>query len=87
MTHDAALGSFGYASLRSDRIDDWAEYGTKFLGLQLVERTRGTLKFRMDDRKLWIVVCTEEAGDGVFGWGSRARPRSMPWLGGSRPPR
>ena len=68
MTHDSALGSFGYASLRSDRIDDWAEYGTKFLGLQLVERTRGTLKFRMDDRKQRIVVCTEEAGDGVFGW-------------------
>ena len=62
------LSSFGYASLRSDRIDDWAEYGAKFLGLQLVERTRSTLKFRMDDRKQRIVVSSEEAGEGAFGW-------------------
>ena len=34
------LTSFGYASLRSDKIDDWADYGAKFLGLQLVERTQ-----------------------------------------------
>src|SRR5262245_56531420 len=57
------LSSFGYASLRSDRIDDWAEYGAKFLGLQLVERTRSTLKFRMDDRKQRIVVSSEEGGE------------------------
>jgi 2,3-dihydroxybiphenyl 1,2-dioxygenase len=62
------LSSFGYASLRSDRIDDWAEYGAKFLGLQLVERTKSTLKFRMDDRKQRIVVSAEEAGEGAFGW-------------------
>lgn len=68
MTHAPTLGSFGYASLRSDKIDDWAEYGPKFLGLQLVERTRGTLKFRMDDRKQRIVVSAEEAAENVFGW-------------------
>jgi len=44
-----SVTSFGYASLRSDKLDDWAEYGPKFLGLQLIERTRGALKFRMDD--------------------------------------
>ena len=62
------LSSFGYASLRSDRIDDWAEYGAKFLGLQLVERTRTTLRFRMDDRKQRIVISSEEANDSAFGW-------------------
>lgn len=62
------LGSFGYTSLRSDKIDDWAEYGPKFLGLQLVERTRSALKFRMDDRKQRIVVSSEEAAENVFGW-------------------
>lgn len=63
-----ALGSFGYATLRSDMIDDWAEYGVKFLGLQLVERTRSALRFRMDDRKQRIVVSSDEAAENIFGW-------------------
>jgi 2,3-dihydroxybiphenyl 1,2-dioxygenase len=38
------------------------------LGLQLVERTKSALKFRMDDRKQRIVVSSEEAADNAFGW-------------------
>src|SRR6266705_2337181 len=38
MTLSSTVGAFGYASLRSDKLDDWAEYGPKFLGLQPVER-------------------------------------------------
>ena len=68
MTLDSAVGAFGYASLRSDKIDDWAEYGPKFLGLQLVERTSSALKFRMDDRKQRIVVSSEETAQNAFGW-------------------
>ena len=63
-----ALSSFGYVGLRSDKIDDWAEYGTKFLGLQLVEHTKSALKFRMDNRKQRIVVSSEETAENVFGW-------------------
>jgi 2,3-dihydroxybiphenyl 1,2-dioxygenase len=63
-----ALGSFGYASLRSDKLDDWADYGSKFLGLQLVERTPSALRFRMDDRKQRIVISSDAAADNVFGW-------------------
>jgi 2,3-dihydroxybiphenyl 1,2-dioxygenase len=63
-----ALNAFGYASLRSDRIADWAEYGPKFLGLQLVERTNSTLRFRMDDRKQRIVISSEDTAQQVFGW-------------------
>ncbi len=63
-----ALSSFGYASLRSDKLADWAEYGPKFLGLQLVERTGSALRFRMDDRKQRIVVSSEETAENVFGW-------------------
>jgi 2,3-dihydroxybiphenyl 1,2-dioxygenase len=62
------LSSFGYACLRSDRLGDWAEYGPKFLGLQLVERTASALRFRMDDRKQRIVVSAEETAENVFGW-------------------
>jgi 2,3-dihydroxybiphenyl 1,2-dioxygenase len=68
MTLHSEVGAFGYASLRSDKIDDWAEYGPKFLGLQLVERTRSALKFRMDDRKQRIVVSSEETAQNAFGW-------------------
>ena len=63
-----SVAAFGYASLRSDKLDDWANYGAKFLGLQLVERTRASLKFRMDDRKQRIVVSSEAAAQDVFGW-------------------
>jgi len=30
-----SVTSFGYASLRSDKLDDWAEYGPKFLGTEV----------------------------------------------------
>src|SRR5262249_1114254 len=62
------LNAFGYASLRSDRIADWADYGPSFLGLQLADRTASTLTFRMDDRKQRIVVSSEETAHNVFGW-------------------
>lgn len=62
------LTSFGYAGLHSDRLDDWAEYGPKFLGLQLVERTPSALRFRMDDRVQRIVVSREVPSSQVFGW-------------------
>ena len=65
------LTSFGYASLRSDKIDDWADYGAKFLGLQLVERTKSALKFRMDDRKQRIVIAREAAADAFLRLGGR----------------
>src|SRR5215831_5302482 len=60
--------AFGYASLQSDKLDDWADFGPKFLGLQLVERTPAALKFRMDDRKQRIVVCADAAAQHIFGW-------------------
>ena len=60
--------AFGYASLRSDKLDDWADYGAKFLGLQLVERTSSALKFRMDDRKQRIVISREPEAENAFGW-------------------
>ncbi len=62
------LSAFGYAGLHSDRLDDWADYGPKFLGLQLVERTATALRFRMDDRKQRIVVSREAPARHVFGW-------------------
>jgi 2,3-dihydroxybiphenyl 1,2-dioxygenase len=62
------LDAFGYASLRSDRLQDWADYGEKFLGLQLVDATRSTLSFRMDDRKQRILVQSATDAHHAFGW-------------------
>jgi 2,3-dihydroxybiphenyl 1,2-dioxygenase len=63
------LNALGYVGIKSDKLDDWAAYGPKFLGLELVERTAGMLKFRMDDRKQRIIV-NADGGEGidVFGW-------------------
>lgn len=50
------LQSLGYIGIRSEHLDAWANYGEKFLGLQLVEKTANLLRFRMDDRQQRIVV-------------------------------
>ena len=69
-----SVAAFGYASLRSDKLDDWADYGPKFLGLQLVERTRASLKFP-DGRP-------QAADRGVLRGGG---PRRIRLGGGGRP--
>ncbi len=62
------LDALGYVRIRSDKLGDWATYGSEFLGLQLVESTPSLLRFRMDDRAQRIVVTSEEDEASVFGW-------------------
>jgi len=61
--------SLGYMGVRSSQLDDWADYGSRFLGMQLVDKSRSSLTFRMDDRKQRLVV-SEDAGEGpaFYGW-------------------
>ena len=63
------LDALGYVGIRTKKLDDWADYGTRFLGMQLMDKSRGTLALRMDDRKQRVVV-EEDGGEGVafFGW-------------------
>lgn len=63
------LQALAYVGVRTCNAEDWASYGTKLVGLQLVDRTRGTMAFRMDDRKQRIVV-EVDGGEGIqfFGW-------------------
>jgi len=63
------LQALGYVGIRTKKLEDWSAYATRFLGLQLVERSRNALAFRMDDRKQRIVV-EEELGEGpaFYGW-------------------
>jgi 2,3-dihydroxybiphenyl 1,2-dioxygenase len=63
------LNALGYVGIRTRNLEDWAGYGTRFLGMQLVDRSRGTLALRMDDRKQRIIVHTDEnEGPSFYGW-------------------
>jgi len=63
------LQSLGYVGIRARDVDEWAAFGVKFLGLQLVDRSRSTLAFRMDDRRQRVIV-HGDGGEGAafLGW-------------------
>src|SRR6266404_1725096 len=63
------IQGLGYVGIRAKSLEDWTNFGTRFLGMQLLERTGKSLALRMDDRKQRVVV-SEDGGEGVafFGW-------------------
>src|SRR5262245_1980543 len=63
------IQGLGYVGIRAKSLEDWTSFGTRFLGMQLVERSSKGLALRMDDRKQRVVV-SEDGGEGVafFGW-------------------
>src|SRR2546430_3293426 len=63
------IQGLGYVGNRAKSLEDWTTFGTRFLGMQLVERSAKSLALRMDDRKQRVVV-SEDGGEGVafFGW-------------------
>ena len=63
------IAALGYVGIRAADLDQWATYGTRFLGMQLVDKSRGTLALRMDDRKQRVIIQGDE-GEGVafYGW-------------------
>jgi 2,3-dihydroxybiphenyl 1,2-dioxygenase len=63
------IEALGYIGVRSDRLDDWATFASRFLGMQIDERSASCLRLRMDDRKQRLVVAPD-IGDGsaLFGW-------------------
>jgi 2,3-dihydroxybiphenyl 1,2-dioxygenase len=63
------LTALGYCGIRSKNLDDWADYGTRFLGMQLVDKSRGILALRMDDRKQRVIIhAAEDEGPSFYGW-------------------
>lgn len=61
--------ALGYIGIRSNNLEDWAAYATRFLGMQLVDRTSCMLSLRMDDRKQRVIVNTDtDGGAAFFGW-------------------
>ena len=63
------LQALGYVGIRSNKLEDWTAYGTRFLGMQLVDQSRGRVALRMDDRKQRVIVETgENEGPSFYGW-------------------
>src|ERR1700687_2922723 len=63
------IQGLGYVGVRTKSLEDWTSYGTRFLGMQLVDKSAKSLALRMDDRRQRVVV-SEDGGEGVgfFGW-------------------
>ncbi len=63
------IQGLGYLGIGTDKIDDWTQYATDFLGMQAVDRGAGTRAFRMDDRKQRLVIDRAlPEGQRYFGW-------------------
>jgi 2,3-dihydroxybiphenyl 1,2-dioxygenase len=63
------LQALGYIGIRAKSLEDWTGYATRFLGMQLVEKTASSLALRMDDRKQRVIVNADgDGGAGFFGW-------------------
>jgi len=64
-----SLQALGYVGFHAKALDEWHVYGTQMLGFELVDRSRQTAAFRMDDRRQRVIV-EADGGAGVkfFGW-------------------
>jgi 2,3-dihydroxybiphenyl 1,2-dioxygenase len=63
------LQGLGYVGVRTKSLDDWTAYGTRFLGMQLVDKSRSALALRMDDRKQRLIVHSDQNdGPSFYGW-------------------
>ena len=80
------LQALGYVGVRTKDIEDWATYGTRFLGMQLVDKSRGSLALRMDDRKQRVIIQGDEDEARLLRLGSRRcrRARKVGRASGNR---
>jgi 2,3-dihydroxybiphenyl 1,2-dioxygenase len=65
--------ALGYVGVSAKDLGDWRTYGTRHLGLQVVDKSKGSVAFRMDDRAQRVIVEADGGHDpnrGVkfFGW-------------------
>jgi 2,3-dihydroxybiphenyl 1,2-dioxygenase len=64
-----AVQALGYLGISTQNIDEWSEFATRQVGLQLVDRTASSRAFRMDDRRQRIIVDRERPdSERFFGW-------------------
>ncbi|MGY4178433.1 2,3-dihydroxybiphenyl 1,2-dioxygenase [Bradyrhizobium sp. USDA 4518] len=64
-----AVQALGYLGISTQNIDEWSDFATRQIGLQLVDRTTSCRAFRMDDRRQRIIVDGEHPDfERFFGW-------------------
>jgi len=59
------LQALGYVGIRSQDLEQWSTYATRFLGMELTDKRAASLALRMDDRKQRVIV---SADSGFYGW-------------------
>src|SRR5688572_25541064 len=59
------LQALGYVGIRSNDLEQWSTDATRFLGMELVEKSAASLALRMDDRKQRVIVSPDA---GFYGW-------------------
>ena len=63
------LQSLGYVGVGANDLDDWSNFATGWLGMQMLEKSQTCRAFRMDDRKQRLIVDRAlDAGAHYFGW-------------------
>ena len=64
-----AINALGYLGIRSDRLDDWADFASGLLGMQKLDRGGKAMAFRMDDQVQRLMI-SDEAGETLafMGW-------------------
>src|SRR5271168_1675330 len=63
------IQALGYMGVGASNVDEWSDFATKWLGMQMVERGNTGRAFRMDDRKQRLVIDrTLAEGERYFGW-------------------
>ena len=45
-----AITSLSYLGINSENIEDWLEFATKFLGMQVTEKCKNSYSFRVDNQ-------------------------------------
>ncbi len=64
-----AVQALGYLGISAQSIDEWSNFATRQLGLQLVDRAASSCAFRMDDRRQRVIVDKERPDtERFFGW-------------------
>src|SRR6202047_3766701 len=69
MQASGQVQGLGYVGGRAKALEEWADFGSGFLGMQRIDKSRSTLALRMDDRKQRLLVDADGGeGIGFRGW-------------------
>lgn len=62
------IKGLGYVGISSSSNDDWRDFASNLLGMQLIDKTASNLAFRMDDYHQRLLVEPGADGPRFYGW-------------------